>query len=253
MQSVLSDLAAVLSRGDTLAALAVVLVAATVRGFAGFGTGLIYIPVAAALFGPKVAAATLLLYDLPAVIPATIRLLPKADVRDVLPITAGGAAATPLGYLALTRLDPEAARWVISLAVLAGVAALASGWRWRRPVTLPVSAGVGFASGFLNGLAQIGGPPVILFWLGRDRPPATIRASASLYFLLGSAVTITTYLLGGLVTRQVLLLSALMAPVFALGLFVGSHLFGYASEAAYRRIAFAVIAGAAVAGLPVWR
>jgi len=155
----IADLLAILARGETLAVLAVVALAATVRGFAGFGAGMIYIPVAAAIYGPKVAAATLLLFDLPAVIPATIRLLPQADVRDVAPIALGGLLGVPLGFLALTALDPAGARWVISAIVIVCVAALASGWRVRGEVGPLVTAGVGVTSGFLNGLAQIGAPP----------------------------------------------------------------------------------------------
>lgn len=248
-----ADLLAILARGETLAVLAVVTFAATVRGFAGFGAGMIYIPVAAALYGPKVAAATLLLFDLPAVIPATIRLLPQADVRDVAPIALGGLVGVPLGFLALSALDPVAARWAISAIVIVCVAALASGWRVRRDVGPAVSGGVGVVAGFLNGLAQIGAPPVVLFWLGRDRAPATIRASASLYFLIGSGVTMTTYLIGGLITREVVLLALVLAPVYAAGLWLGSLLFGFASPVFYRRFAYGVIAAAAVAGLPIWR
>ena len=245
-------LLALLARPDTQLALAVVLLAGSVRGFAGFGTGLIYVPVAAALFGPKVAAATLLLYDLPAVIPYTVRLLPKADIREVLPLAFGAALLTPLGAYALGALDPVLVRWTISLTVLAAVAAIASGWRLRGDPGRTVAVGIGAAAGFLNGLAQIGGPPVILYWLSRATAPATIRASASLFFLIGTTVTIVTYLVGGFITRDVLLLALLIAPVFAVGLTLGSHAFGYASEATYRRLAYGLITAAALAGLPIW-
>lgn len=248
----MTELLQLLSNGDTLAALAVVLVAGAVRGFAGFGTGLIYMPVAAMLFGPRTAAATLLLYDLPAVIPHTIRLLPLANLRDVLPLAVGAALLTPVGALALGSLDPVTVRWVISLSVLAAVGLIASGWRFGREPGRAVAVGVGAASGFLNGLAQIGGPPVILFWLSRATAPVTIRASASLFFLIGTTVTIASYLFAGFFDRRILLLALLMAPVFAIGLWVGSFGFRFASEQIYRRAAFLLITLSALWGLPLW-
>lgn len=250
--SPVSEFLALAARLDVQIALAVVMIAGMVRGFAGFGTGLIYVPVAAALFGPKMAAATLLLYDLPAVIPYTIRLLPKANLREVLPLAFGAALATPIGAFALGALDPEVLRWAISLTVLVAVAAIASGLRFRGEPGRATAIGIGGAAGFLNGLAQIGGPPVILYWLSRSIPAATVRASASLFFLVGSTVTVLTYLANGFLTTEVLRLALLMVPVFALGIVLGAYGFRFAGEATYRRLAYGLITVAAVAGLPVW-
>ncbi len=247
-----ADLGVLVADPAVLAMLAVVFIAGTTRGFAGFGAGMIYVPVAATVLGPEVAAATVLLYDIPASVPLTIRLLPKANVREVIPLALGGMAATPLGYVALTRLDPEIVRWAISLGVLAAVAAIAAGLRVRRDAGDATAVGVGLVSGFMNGLAQIGGPPVILYWLSRATEPARVRASALLYFQFGTAVTLATYLLGGLITREVLLLTVLMVPVFAVAMATGNRLFAFASPDTYRRIAYALIVLAGLAGLPVW-
>ena len=248
----LTDLVAAILDPRVAAMLLVVLVAGTTRGFAGFGAGMIYVPVAAAVFGPEVAAATVLLYDIPASVPFTIRLLPRADVRQVLPLAAGAALATPLGYLALTRLDPPTVRWAISALVLAGLVAIMAGVRFRRGDAGAAAVGVGAVSGFMNGLAQVGGPPVILYWLGLAMEPATVRASSLLYFQFGTAVTLATYLAGGLLTREVLVLSAAMAPVFAAGMILGARMFPLADARTYRRIAYALIAASATVGLPIW-
>lgn len=252
LQDFTGDLVRVLADPVVWAMLVLVFIAGTTRGFAGFGAGLIYVPVAAAVLGPEVAAATVLLYDIPASVPMTIRLLPKADVREVIPLAAGGLVMTPLGFLALTRFDGEIVRWVISFAVFAAVAAIAAGIRLPRDTGDATAVGVGAVSGFLNGLAQIGGPPVILYWLSRSKEPATVRASAMLFFQAGTVVTLTTYLIGGLITREVLILSVVMAPVFALAMATGSRLFALAEPDTYRRIAYALILFAGIAGLPVW-
>lgn len=234
------------------AALVVVLVAGTVRGFSGFGAGMIYVPAAAALFDPKIAAATILLFDIPVAIPMTIRLLPKADVREVIPLAVGGTVMVPVGYLALAHLDPLVTRWVLSALVAAGLLAIAGGLRFPRDVGSATAVSVGGMSGFMNGLAQVGAPPLVLFWLSRDKPPETIRASAMLYFAFGTMVTMSVYLIGRLFTREVVFMSVWMAPVYALGMTLGGRLFGRASPRIYRRIAFGVIAGSVVAGLPIW-
>ncbi|WP_181706646.1 sulfite exporter TauE/SafE family protein [Chthonobacter rhizosphaerae] len=247
-----ADFLAVPLQGAMPVALAVVFVAGLVRGFSGFGAGLIYVPVASALFGPKTAAATILLFDIPAALPFVIRLLPKANVREVVPLAAGACLMTPVGAWALVAAPTETVRWAISLAVLGGVALIAAGVKVPTTAGPGTAVGVGAASGFLNGLAQIGGPPLILFWLGRAIPPETIRASAMLFFAIGTAATLATYLMAGLIDGAVWLKVLWMAPVFAAGMTLGGSLFGRTSERTYRLVAYGLIAGAGLAGLPVW-
>ena len=55
-------------------------------------------------------------------------------------------------------------------------------------------------------------------------------------------------LLLGIVTRPRRLL--FIGPAFAAGLFVGWRLFGFASERIFRRVCHALIAGAAILGMP---
>lgn len=235
------------------AALLIAFVAGLVRGFSGFGAGLVYVPMAAALFGPKVAAATILIFDIPASLPMTIRLWPKADRREVFPLALGAMAATPIGALLLDHLDPIATRWVVCALVAAGLTAIATGLRFSPEVGRPTMVGVGALSGFMNGLAQVGGPPLILFWLSRDKPAATVRASALLFFTVGTAATLAIYIASGFVTTEVLVLCLLLAPVFAAGMTIGGRLFGRASERVYRRIAYGIIAASVLIGLPLWR
>jgi uncharacterized membrane protein YfcA len=248
----LGELAALLHDPAVILAAAVVLVAAIVRGFAGFGAGMIYVPVAAALFGPQVAAATILLYDLPATIPFAIRLLPKANMREVLPLVIGGAVLTPVGAFVLTHLDPVPIRWAVSIVILVAVALIAGGWRFRRRIGDAGTLAVGGVAGFLNGLAQVGGPPLILFWMGQSTARERMRANATLFFTLGTATSIATYLVIGLFTYEVVLMSIIFAPLYAAGLYVGSHLFGIASDTTYRRIAYTIVAFSGLLGLPAF-
>jgi hypothetical protein len=54
----------------------------------------------------------------------------------------------------------------------------------------------------------------------------------------------------GLITSDSIRLSVLVGPVYALGVWLGSQLFGRASETLFRSICYALIAAAAIVGLP---
>ena len=104
---------------------------------------------------------------------------------------------------------------------------------------------------FLHPSAWIGGPAVIAYWLGSTKPAAIVRASIILYFAISTAIAMVSYLAGGVMTLTVLKLALLVAPAYALGLFIGARLFGVADETLFRRICYALIVIAVVISLPV--
>jgi hypothetical protein len=71
-----------------------------------------------------------------------------------------------------------------------------------------------------------------------------------LYFAISTVVTFITYLAAGLLTKSTLIFALATGPAYGFGLLVGSHLFGLASEATFRRTCYALIAAAIVLGLP---
>jgi uncharacterized membrane protein YfcA len=163
----------------------------------------------------------------------------------------GALAGIPLGALALTHLDPVGLRWGISILTLAMLALLMSGWRYHgRPIPR-VTIGVGFIAGFCSGSVQAGGPPVIAYWLGGETSPAMVRANIILFFFCTSVVAAGSYLVAGLFGLDVLALAAITAPGYAMGMFIGSRMFGLADERLFRRICFGLIAAAAIVSLPL--
>src|SRR6185295_6393085 len=84
------------------------------RGFSGFGSALVYIPLISAVYEPRIAAPTLLLIALLGSAPFTIRELPRCHWREVGPVTASAAVAVPLGTMALVLIDPVVLRWIIA-------------------------------------------------------------------------------------------------------------------------------------------
>jgi hypothetical protein len=47
-------------------------------------------------------------------------------------------------------------------------------------------------------------------------------------------------------------LALIAGPAFGIGLWIGSHMFGLASEATFRRVCYAMIAAAAFVSLPIF-
>jgi uncharacterized membrane protein YfcA len=227
------------------------LIAGLARGFSGFGAALIFIPLASTAIEPTIAAALLLVADIVMAAPMFPRAWSAADRSNVGTMLIGTLAGVPIGTFVLTRAEPVAIRWMIAALVLAMLTLLMSGWRYHGRPTPPVDAGVGLVAGFFSGIAQVGGPPVVAYWLGTAKAPGLVRANIVVYFAASALITFVSYVVAGLLTTQVIGLALIIGPVYGLGLWAGSHTFGLASEATFRRICYALIAGAGLISLPV--
>lgn len=233
-------------------AVGIAVLAGVVRGFSGFGSAQIYIPLVAAVYAPRVAAVTLLIIDTAGSAPFSVRAFAQCTWREVLPMYVAAALAIPLGTLALLVIDPIILRWFIAILVLSLVGVLIGGWRYHGRASLPATAAVGIISGFGAGAVQIAGPPVLIYWLGAINKAATVRANCLVYFLLLDLTSCAVYVWQGLITPQLLALSLLLAAPFFAATAAGATLFHGASDAQYRRIAYAIIAAAAFTSLPVF-
>ena len=219
------------------------------RGFSGFGSALIFMPLASAVIGAQVASPLLLIVEMIAavgLVPGTLHL---ANKREVALMVIGSLVGVPLGTLVLLYADPLTIRWMIVGLIVPLLALMMAGWRYpHQPDRAGNDAGRQHRR-FFGGVAQMGGPPIVLYWLRDATAAAVTRASFILYFALADLIILATYLWGGLFTQAVIGLALIVGPAFGIGLWSGSHMFGLASEATFRRVCYALIA-AVGAGQP---
>lgn len=234
------------------AAIAVALISGLVRGFSGFGSALIYVPLMSAIYEPRIAAVTLLITDFAASAPFTVSQTWRCNWREVAPVSLAAILTIPLGVAALEYLDPVILRWFIAVLVTTLLVVLVSGWRYHVEPKLPVSVGVGLVAGVGAGAVQIAGPAAIIYWLGGPSRAAVIRANLMVYFAILAIASFIAYSARGLFTADVLTLSLLLGPVFIGAMALGAFLFRGASENAYRRVAYAIIALSALVSLPLF-
>jgi uncharacterized membrane protein YfcA len=240
----------ILTQARTWELVVVVAVAGLVRGFSGFGGGLIFIPLASALVGPKLAIPIFYLIDLCTATPYGLRMLPKASMREISPLLAGSWLAAPIGGWILVSIEPDALRWASSLLVLLMVALLASGWRYGGEPKPLLSFGLGGTGGILGTATGISGPIIIAYFLGSRAPAELVRANIMAFYALAALGTDVILLWKGLFSLEALVYAALGAPLYAAGLTFGSRVFGRSTDKFYRQAAFVLITFSAISGMP---
>lgn len=228
------------------------LAAGLVRGFTGFGTALIVMPVAAAFLPMPLAIAVVMfagMFTWPLMVPRAVR---EADRREVLVLAVAAILTAPIGVWLLTLIEREVLRWAVSIAAGLTLAALVTGWRYHGRVRGAGLAGVGGAAGILGGTTGLTGPPVILFYLASTRPATIMRANTILFLALLDLGIIGSMAYRGLIDWAVIPLTTALAVPYGLGITVGQGFFHPDIEWLYRRLAYGVIAVAILTGLPLF-
>jgi uncharacterized membrane protein YfcA len=233
-------------------AAAISILAGAVRGFSGFGSALIFIPLMSAVYGPQIAAPTFVVIDLAVGLFFVPRVWRKADFHQILPLAVAAVTAAQFGTLILLYADQVTLRWAISALVGLVVVVLASGWRYHGRPVLAVTVGVGLLAGLMGGAVQMSGPPIIVYWLGSAAAAAVLRANFIVYFTIFSAASVLTYAWRGLLPPDIVMLALLIGPLQIAAMAVGARLFNLASEQTYRRVGYLIVALSAIVSMPFW-
>jgi len=233
-----------------LAVMTIVFLTGVIRGFSGFGSGMIIGPSTAALFGPQMALAMISIMDALPTLPLAWSTRKNVNWCELLPVVAGYATLVPAGIWLLKSGDPTALRWFISISILVAVTILWSGWKYRGSRNRPVSFSFGALGGFMGAAAALPGPSVLIYWLASAAKAIEVRANMIWYLFLTDLLIILGYLFSDIYSWEALYRSILCIPGYLVGIWIGSRFFSAASEQVYRLIAFIMILIAAITSMP---
>ncbi|SLN36693.1 Sulfite exporter TauE/SafE [Roseovarius litorisediminis] len=226
--------------------------AGIVRGFTGFGTALIFVPVAGIFLSPQHVIAIITLTG----IASTSALLPRAwgqANRPEVGILALAALVTvPAGLWLLDRLDPVTIRWIVAAVAATTLSALVAGWRFSGQMNRPGLLAIGAVAGVIGGLTGLTGPVVILFYLAGQSAAQSVRANTILFLAALDFVIVSNLLLRGTVEWPTVALAVTLAVPYFITSLIGQSMFDPKRERLYRWAAYGVIGLAVLSGLPVW-
>jgi uncharacterized membrane protein YfcA len=202
-----------LSIGMALACVTVVYVGAVVQASIGIGLGMIASPMLLLADSDFIPAAIML-----AVLPLTFTIAwidrSHIEPREVGFAIAGRIPGTIAGALVVASMTDRVLAILVAGSVLLAVVASITGRLFQPTDRALVAAGL--ASGFAATTTGVGGPPMALTYQNSD--PATMRATISAFFSIGSILSIGALWLAGEVGVRQLQLTALILPGVVLGI-----------------------------------
>jgi uncharacterized membrane protein YfcA len=195
-----------------IACVLVVFVGATVQASIGIGLGMIASPMLL-LADPDFIPATIML----AVVPLTFTIAwvdrQHVEPRDVGLALVGRVPGTIAGALVVAALSDRVLAVMVAGSVLLAVVASITGRLFQPTDRALVTAGL--ASGFAGTTTGVGGPPMALTYQNSD--PATMRATISAFFAIGSLMSIGALALAGEIGVRQLQLTLLILPGVGIG------------------------------------
>lgn len=215
------------------------LLAALAQSVTGFGSALVAVPLLGLATGPTVA-----------VVAATVVSLVltggawRRERRHVEPVLARtllltGLAGLPLGLLAVSLLEERVLGLLVATVVLVAVPVLV-----LAPGLRPRPAPAGVLSGALLTGTGMNGPPLVLAL--QHLEPRRFRATLQAVFCGQDAVAVLAFAVLGLVTRDVLVVSAAGLVGLPLGWAVGDAVFRRLSPERLRGLVVATLLATAL-------
>lgn len=216
---------------------AVAIVSGIIHGYTGFGAALVMVPLLAILYGPVEAIAVTSIAGLIGSLQVYRGASRIALWREVGPLTLAAVVATPLGVVVLFSVDPEWIRRAIGAFVLMAALLIMSGWVYRGRRGALASAVTGALCGAITGVAGVGGPPVVVYFLAAPEAVEVQRANIVISVGVVIALVLASMAVGGAFGSGTVARGVVAAPFYMAGFWGGGRLFTIAPQTLYRKVA----------------
>lgn len=222
--------------------------AAFIRGLTGFGFGILLVPILALALTPV--EAVLAINIMAGLLAFTeIRLIMREAERSAFVIGALVLLATAPGLMLLDATPEALARLLIALIALSAFFAILLPKRSAQQPGPVTTGAVGLSAGVLTGFAAMPGPPVVPYYVGRDIPRITAKASMVCIFGIAAIAGVGSGAAIGVLDARIVVLGLALFPLVLLGNWIGSLAFGKVSDTVWRACVGVVLAAAAIAAL----
>ena len=229
----------------------VVIFSGFLRGFIGFGSGLLMIPILSYFYSPVFAMVFNIVIEIPATIYLTFVGIKKANLKEITPMMATMMITIPFGTIFLVSVDEQIIKALMSILLIFFVILIGSGWRIKSVITKYVLVLGGVISGIMQGATGMGGPPYVTVLLSKNDSDEVARANILVITsgLVISAIMSLYYF--GLFTKDILFTGAITAPVYVFATYIGTRFFNFSGNKYYRNsslIALGIVGVATLIG-----
>jgi len=222
-----------------------IFVSAVVTAVAGFGFGLMSVPLISLVVDLHSAVIVSSIVGVIGNGAQTVHYRYDRDRTLARRLCAASIVGIPFGYAVYSTVSDDGLRVALGVAVVVAVVALSRGLNLTH-VGPSMDWLLGFVSGVLNSSISTSGPPLVFDLQARHLAPTQFRATIQFIFLISGIVGLVIFALGGDIDRGEWIAGVCAVPALFLGLATGMPLRGRFSPERFRvLVMFLLLAGAA--------
>ena len=207
-------------------AIALIFIAAFIRGYTGFGFAAFAIMGLNLIWPAQMSIPIILLLDLI----SSLSLIPKAwgnaERKLVRRLSTGMLVGIPLGLTLLIQVSDTTLKVFISLMVLgfALILLFHSSARMKDSIFVKSQPLMGAVSGAFTAAASVGGLPVVCYLMATHLQPAQQRASMIIFLSASSGLSLISMAYAGILSKDLLLPVLILILPALIGVQIG-HIF----------------------------
>ncbi len=223
--------------------LCVVFAAGIVRGFAGFGFSAITVAGMSLVISPALVVPAIFALEILASLSQLRGIARDVDMPWLSWLMLGNLICIPIGVALLAWLPETPLRLLIGALLMAAALLLRGGAHVTLVPTRGVRLAAGLASGFINGVAAIGGIAIAVMLSTTKMAPAALRATLIALLLFSDVVSLACAALmpsaahasGTLLGPDTLKWTLWLAPAMLAGIWYGQRSFKGVSPVQFRK------------------
>lgn len=219
--------------------------AGMVKGYSGFGSSLVAIPLLRLLYGEITVAHVAMLTAFSLILNTLLLFENKGfhpdSLKRVWLIPVFGVIFTFVGIQVLFNVNGEVLGYIAGVLILVAIINKAFGLKFRLHDTPLTRMIVGSLSGIGNGIASIDGPPVVIYLTSINAPKVQFKNVLAAHFLVMGVVAIMIHILAGSFTKEGLIITGFMLVFTIMGLMIGMFFSNRSNEVIFQRVILVIM------------
>lgn len=219
-----------------LSASAVILsVAYLIRGVAGFGSGLIAVPMLTLMLPLSVVVPLIVLLDNIAALSQGLKNREEIRWKELIPLIPFSMMGVVIALVFISKADALLLTKALGLFVVLYALYSLSGFSPKAGAARGWGVFAGLSGGLVGTLFGTPGPIYVTYYKARGLEKAAFRSTLAVTFLIDGAGRILGFATSGFFNVGFLTLVAMALPVMALFLYIGGHIHTKITQAQFQR------------------
>ena len=243
----LGGMSASITLHQSLFAIAILLAAYTFRGIAGFGSGLIAIPLLSLLLPLTFVVPCINVLDVSASLVHGWRHREHTQWRELLPVLPFTAVGVAIALYLMKSLHPAVLVHALGIFILLFAVYNFIEPQLKQHCSRSWASLAGSIGGLIGTLFGTGGPLYVIYFQLRGLSKSVFRSTIATLFLLDGGLRFSGYVISGFYSRQMAWWIAVSLPIMALGLYIGGRIHTNISQRQFQRAIAVLLAISGIA------